>query len=111
VDFSDFVPTLADVAGAQLPQNTIIDGRSFLPQLRGRKGNPRDWIFCHYGPEHGGRKLKRFVRDKRWKLYDSGWLFDVDADVLEQNPIPPSQGGKQATAARQRLQAALDSIK
>jgi arylsulfatase A len=111
VDFSDFLPTLAEAAGAALPENTIIDGCSFLPQLRGQKGNPRDWIFCHYGPEHGGRTLTRFVRDKRWKLYETGELFDVSADPLERNPIPPGQGGKQAAPARGQLQAVLDSIK
>jgi len=111
VDFSDFVPTLAEVAGAELPENTILDGRSFLPQLGGRKGNPKDWIFCHYGPKHGGRKLKRFVRDKRWKLYHTGELFDVHADPLEEKPIHPGQGGEEPSAVRQRLQAILDSIK
>ena len=111
VDFNDFLPTLAEVAGASLAKDVRTDGRSFLPQLRGRKGNPKDWIFCHYGPKHGGRKLKRFVRDKRWKLYHTGELFDVEADPLEREPIVLGQGGEQAAAARQRLQAALDSIK
>ena len=45
IDSSDFMPTLAEVAGAKLPQNTILDGRSFAPQLHGQKGQPRDWIF------------------------------------------------------------------
>jgi arylsulfatase A len=111
VDFSDFLPTLAEAAGASLPKGVTIDGWSFLPQLRGQRGNPREWIFCHYDPEHGGRKLKRFIRDKRWKLYHTGELFDVQADPLEHNPILPGQGDKQAAAARRRLEAVLDSIK
>jgi arylsulfatase A len=110
VGFSDFLPTLAEAAGAPLPENVIIDGRSFLPQLRGQKGNPREWLFCHYGPKHGGRKLKRFVRDKRWKLYHTGKLFNVQADPLEQSPILQGEGGEQAAAARKRFQAVLDSI-
>ena len=110
IDFTDFVPTLAELAGAKLPEDMLVDGRSFLPQLRGEKGNPRDWIFCHYDPKWGKWKPKRFVRDKRFKLYHSGELFDVQADPLEQNPIQPGQGDRNAAAARKRLQAILDSI-
>jgi arylsulfatase A len=109
VDFSDFVPAFAEAAGAEVPVNMKIDGRSFLPQLRGEKGNPREWIFCHYDPKWLGRKKAvQFVRDKRWKLYDNGDLYDVPADTLEKNPNPP---GRQAIEARKRLQAVLDSIK
>jgi arylsulfatase A len=116
VDFSDILPTLAEVSGAPLPEGVTIDGRSFLPQLRGRKGNPRDWIFCWYQSDPGDQ-LHRFARDRRWKLYDqsnaarAGKLFDVEADRLEQNPIEPGQGGNEAAQARTRLQAVLDSMK
>jgi arylsulfatase A len=111
VDFTDFVPTFAEMVGISPPEDMIIDGRSFLPQLRGKKGNPRDWIFCHYDPRWGKRERRCFVRDKRWKLYDNGQLFNVEADVLEQNPIKPGEGGKEAASARKRLKAALDSMK
>ena len=107
VDFNDFVPTFAEAAGTEVSGNMKVDGRSFLPQLRGEKGNPRDWIFCHYDPRWGNRKMQRFVRDKRWKLYSNGELYDVPADMLEQNPNP---SGPEATEARERLQAVLDSM-
>jgi arylsulfatase A-like enzyme len=108
VEFSDFVPTFAELTGASPPDGMILDGQSFLSQLRGKKGKPRKWIFCHYDPKWLGRKeAVRFVRDKRWKFYDNGDLFDVPADTLEQNPNP---SGLEAAAARKRLQAILDSI-
>ncbi len=115
VDFSDILPTLADAGGASLPKDVAIDGRSFLPQLRGEKGNPRDWIFCWYQRDPGGQ-LHRFARDKRWKLYDqsntarAGKLFDIPADPLEENPIEPDQAGDEAARAVARLQAVLDSM-
>jgi arylsulfatase A len=109
VDFSDFVPTFVEMTGASLPEGMILDGQSILPQLRGKKGKPRKWIFCHYDPKWLGRKeAVRFVRDKRWKLYDNGNLFDVPADTLEKNPNPV---GPEAVSARKRLQAVLNSIK
>jgi arylsulfatase A len=116
VDFSDFLPTLADASGAPLPKNVTIDGQSFLPQLRGELGNPRDWIFCWY-QRNPGDTLYRFARDKRWKLYGDGGheragkLYDVAADPLEENPIEPGHGSEQATKARARLQTALDSVR
>jgi arylsulfatase A len=108
VDFSDFVPTFAELTGTSPLDGMILDGQSILPQLRGKKGKPRKWIFCHYDPKWLGRKeAVRFVRDKRWKLYDNGDLFDVPADTLEKNPNPP---GPEAALARKRLQAVLNSI-
>jgi len=107
VDFSDFVPTFAEAAGIKVPEIMIVDGRSFMPQLCGKKGNPREWIFCHYDPRWGNRRKRRFVRDKRWKLYGNGDLYNVPADTLEQKPNP---SGPEAIAARRRLQAVLDSI-
>jgi arylsulfatase A len=115
IDFSDILPTLTDVGGASLPKGVTIDGRSFMPQLHGEKGNPRDWIFCWYQRDPG-KQLHRFARDKRWKLYEessadrAGKLFDVSADVLEQNPIEQGQGGAEAAAARAKLQAVLDKL-
>jgi len=115
VDFTDVLPTLAEAAGAPLPAGLQIDGRSFLAQLLGRKGNPRDWTFCWYRRDPGAQ-LHRFARDRRWKLYDqstadrAGKLFDVSADPLETSPVEPGQGGAEAAAARAKLQAVLDSM-
>ncbi len=61
VDLSDILPTLADFAGADVPTDRPIDGRSFAPILRGEKGNPREWIFAYLGD-------KRILRTKRWLL-------------------------------------------
>src|SRR5436309_1950737 len=44
-DFSDILPTIAEIAGAKLPDGVTIDGRSFAPQIHGTKGEPRDWCF------------------------------------------------------------------
>ncbi|MDB4716372.1 sulfatase-like hydrolase/transferase, partial [bacterium] len=56
IDFTDFYPTLAQAAGITLGKDDPIDGVSFLPQLQGKKGTPRDWIFCHYQPYWGNFK-------------------------------------------------------
>ena len=68
VDFTDLLPTFAELAGAQVPQGVKLDGRSFAPQLRGEKGMPREWIFSQLGN-------RWFVRDDGWKLNERGELL------------------------------------
>jgi arylsulfatase A len=109
IDFTDFLPTLAEAAHARLRPNLTIDGRSFLPQLRGQSGHPREWVFCYYF-RNAGDPVKCYARDKRWKLYRSGDLFDLQADALEERAIKPGAGHMEAGAARKRLQAVLDSL-
>jgi len=110
IDSTDFLPTLAHATGASVPQGLVLDGRSFLPQIRGRKGNPREWIFCHFF-RNPGDPVKRFAMNKRWKLYQDGALFDVAADPLEQRPIRASQDSPEATQARKHLGEVLDSLR
>lgn len=109
VDFSDFVPTLAALSGAALPEGRIIDGCSFLPQIKGLEGTPREWVFCHYWKRGREKdKIDEFVRDKRWKLYGDGRLYDLSVDVLEERPIDaPSD---EAAAARKRLEKVFGEV-
>jgi len=105
VDFSDMMPTIADMTGAKLPAGEVLDGVSFAPQLRGKKGTPREWIYSYYEPVPSADSTPTiFARDQRWKLYNDGRLFDISNDVLEKHPI--SDGGP----AREKLRAALDSM-
>ena len=113
VDFSDFVPTIAQAAGID-PSSAGLqpDGRSFLPQIRGEAGAPRQWIFCYYNPRPGrkGFPEQRFARDKRWKLFGDGRLFDLNVDPQEREPLDPQTEEETAAEARRRLQAAIDSF-
>ena len=111
ISFEDFLPTLAEAAGAPLPEDVPVDGRSFLAQIRGEKGNPRDWIFCHYDPQWGDRPRARFVRTKQWKLYDDGRFFDVVADPLEESPFAVDDTPAEGQAVRKALQGVLDNMK
>jgi arylsulfatase A len=87
IDFTDFYPTLADAAGLAMGQDDPIDGRSFLPQLKGQAGNPRDWVLCHYQP-YWNKTPGQFVRSAEFKLYRSGQFFNPPNDLKEQNHFP-----------------------
>jgi arylsulfatase A len=103
IDFSDLLPTFAELAGATLPKEYHFDGHSFLPQLRGEAGEPREWVFVQLGNEW-------YVRNRAWKLNSAGELFSMrDAPFVEQ-PTPESKAGSDASAARQALQAVLNEL-
>jgi len=69
VDLSDIFPTLADFAGAELPKDREIDGKSFAATLRGETTPHREWIFSYLQTE-------RVLRDKRWLLEGDGHFYD-----------------------------------
>lgn len=108
IDFNDFLPTLLEIAGAKVPQG--LDGRSFLPQLKGERGNPRQWLYTYFNPRPERTKPVRFVRDQRWKLYGDGRFFDVQSDPLEERPVANWKEHAEAAAARARLEVALKSM-
>ncbi|MSU24278.1 MAG: arylsulfatase [Opitutus sp.] len=118
VDMTDFLPTICDATGSRIPENLKLDGRSFLPQLRGEKGTPREWIYSYWVPlranqtAHVGRRgAVEQAFDHHFKLYSTGEFFDLTRDPDEKSPRRvPELKGEAATAAR-TLQAALDQFK
>ncbi len=104
VEFTDFYSTFAEAAGLKLDEKDPIDGRSFLPRLRGEPGNPRDWVLCHYQP-YWNKQPGQFARTERFKLYRDGRFYEVPKDLREQNDLANAKTGK---AVRKKLQAFLD---
>ncbi len=111
IDFSDLLPTLADLAGGEVPQDRKIDGRSFLPQLKGEIGNPRDWVFCWY--ERNGKRdgnVKRYARNQTYKLYHDGRFFNIPADELEKHSLSPDELDDEAVSIRGKLKQVIAKI-
>jgi len=66
VQWIDFLPTLLEAAGGKPPAD--IDGRSFLPVLRGKSHAHRDRIFTTHNNDNRYNVYPcRAVRDERWK--------------------------------------------
>lgn len=88
IDFSDFFPTIATLAGAGVPEQLELDGRCFAARLKGGEGNPRDWIFCWYDHmRNENSQLHIWAHTHRWKLYVDGRFYDLANDRLEERPI------------------------
>ena len=113
VDSTDFIPTLREAVGQPLADEHNLDGVSFYPQLMGKpNSDSRKYVYSFYDPRPGSDK-DRFgfqvsARDQRWKLYDSGRLFDIENDVLEQQPIFPLDDTRETKTVRERLANVLD---
>jgi arylsulfatase A len=103
VDATDWMPTFAALTGAKLPENVILDGKSFAPQLKGEKGTPREWIFMELGNQW-------YVREEKWKLNRANELFDMRNAPFEEILIPADSKDEIAVSARQRLSGVLKSI-
>ncbi len=66
VSWVDILPTLIEVAGGKVPRE--LDGRSFLPVLRGQTQTHRDRIFTtHSGDGNMNVYPMRSVRTDKWK--------------------------------------------
>ena len=102
VDFSDMFPTLCEIAGAPLPEETL-HGRSFAPRLLGRPGNPREWV-------HIQDKEQRSVRSRGFMLTRKGEFSPVTD--LPDGPAPAIKRelADQEQSARKALQAAFDEL-
>jgi arylsulfatase A len=101
---ADFLPTLCAAAGAPAPEG--VDGVSFLPQLQGQPGTPREAIYMWYSPRQSkDLSVKELAFDHHHKLYRTGELYDLQTDPKEKTPLTGEQ------PARAKLQAVLDQYK
>jgi len=106
VDFSDFLPTICGTIDAGVPSSLKIDGRSFLPQLHGKTGDPREWTYCWYS-RNGGMKGDEYARTQRYKLHRDGRFIDVANDPLEVKPLDIGKLGDVQLKTLAKLQKVL----
>ena len=109
----DLFPTLAEIAGADMPADIVLDGRSLVPLLRdssaawpdremffhvgrwNKKGAPGQWGRGNTDPD--AAKYNGFaVRNERWRLVGKE-LYDIEndpgetQDVAQQHPEVAAQ--------------------
>ena len=128
IDFTDLVPTFAELAGATLPKGHTFDGKSFAPLLLGMTSDgPRKWVLSMGGGagtyDAEGRVINvhayrdRVIRNKRFKLYvetdrSSAKLVDLETDPAElKNRLtdPKLAGALQELKAVEKLLPAEDA--
>ena len=68
----DIMPTLLDLLAVKHPDG--MDGRSWLPLLRGEKQDARDYVITHVNTVSSGMSLpQRCIRTKDWALMFHAW--------------------------------------
>jgi arylsulfatase A-like enzyme len=106
----DIFATALEFAGAKLPANAVVDGRSLVSTLRGGAAPAREALYWHYphyanqGGFPGGA-----IRMGDWKLienYEDGsvQLFNLRDDIGEQKDLAAAQAERVKTM-RARLHA------
>lgn len=103
----DFFPTILSLTNTAQPENDVIDGKSFLPSLKGKKQNrgPIFWHYPHYHPL-GGRPVSA-IREGDYKLIqflDNGdvELYNLKNDIGETHDLAKSDI-KRTTALLKKL--------
>ncbi len=110
ISSADFLPTICEAAGVSV--HADIDGVSFLPQLRGERGTPREWLYCWYSPrQRADLTVREFAADHHYKLYRDGRFFDLVADPDETTPQSVAQPAGKAAEGAKKLQAVLDRFR
>jgi arylsulfatase A-like enzyme len=97
--FWDFLPTAAELAGAEIPPNCKTDGVSLVDHLKGGKAPERE---CFYWELHEGEPIQA-VRFGNWKAVRNGLsaeieLFDLSEDPGEGANIAASHSAEVAKA-------------
>jgi arylsulfatase A len=110
IDSTDFLPTICEAAGVTLPADLKPDGRSFMPQLRGEKGAPREWLYAWYNPSGGPKAKAEFAHDAHFKLYADGRFYHVAKDDQEKTLLKDDALDDSAKAAKMKLAAAIQSF-
>ena len=94
---TDFYPTLLEMIGRPKLPKQHVDGKSFVPALKGKPHDrgPIYWHFPHYS-NHGYQSPGGAIRLGNYKLleyYENGnvQLFDLEKDLGEQNDLSKAQ--------------------
>ena len=103
ISSTDFLQTFAEIAGAKIPSDVVLDGQSFNAQLHGQKGTPRTSLFVQLANNY-------WVRSMGWKLNQAGQLFDMSKAPFEEILVPAESKNTEAIAARTSLQAEMDRL-
>lgn len=80
----DFLPTFAELAGCDLPDDRIIDGKSITPLMAGEEATTQHDAFFYYFKDD-----IQAVRSGNWKLHirrrddEVAELYDLEADIGE----------------------------
>jgi len=133
----DFLPTFANLAGAEVPEDLLLDGVDMLPALQGNKlerNNPLLWVYYNSLTENRktlpsvslrrdnlkiravlkGVAAVQNVDDQNLETIKKGVLadfeiYDLTKDMTESNPLPTEESDL-PDLLRETYQSALETF-
>jgi len=114
----DWAPTMLDIAGVEAPKE--IQGKSFLPLVKGNTQHWRKAAYYHYYefPQphhvypHFGVRTEKFTLARFYDQADTWELYDLEKDPGEVNNIYGQKGYEQVMdSLKQQLQALVKEYK
>lgn len=104
VQHVDLFPTLCELAGAPIPTDRTIDGRSLVPLLRAGGGeSPHRYLYHQWCRVRPNPDTNWAIHEGRWKLVN-GMLFDLEADPSETTDLAARHPEKVAELRRAFLE-------
>ncbi len=89
-DLTDILPTIADITGAVVPSEWVLDGVSLYPELCGREPNPKDLILIHFNPlwpTTPSPKASRYAMDDEYAYFWDGRIYNYRQDPEFLSPV------------------------
>lgn len=120
VDFTDFLPTLSDIAeiNSRL-MFPLQDGTSFYDNITGDStGINRNWVFCHWGSCNANDfQTRRFINNQTYKLYDTVGnnsnytkFYNIFSDPNENYPIKEENMTTEEKAIKENFIEVLNTL-
>jgi len=94
----DFLPTFADLAGIELPEEQVFDGISLVNLMEGKKPESKRTIYWHYPVYHHDAPASA-IRKGDWKLIhylasDKTCLYNLKDDISETRDLSQQEPEK-----------------
>ncbi len=114
IDPSDFLPTLAALAGERVPSAWDADGLSFADQLLGQPTHARDWVYCWYDPRPGWDKdqfhREIFALDKHYKYFLDGRFYKISKYDLQEVWLDTEKLSDHEQQAKAKLASVIEGM-
>ena len=102
IDLTDFYATFSDIL--DVPNDS--DGKSMINIFKGENVSKRDMVSIYYDPrwsKNVSQHRNVFSQDYRYKLYKDGEFYDMEKDVLENNPLKDEMLTQEEKKIKQKL--------
>lgn len=105
--FYDVMPTLAEVAGIEAPEQT--DGISFLPTVLGKQQKKHDHLYWEIAESNSAKAFRQATRRGDWKAVRYGQHADVELYYLKDDLYETNDVAKKYPEIAERMEKILNA--